>query len=331
MSQIISPKNHFTSGLALDFDYVYLSTQLDDLDPQDHWHTRLVFFDQQAEGCWSSRDINTNVVGICRYDNDPISRMLCALSKEGEVELLLRGVDLDVEKPSLEKIPDAGLRLGDNGYTTCIREIAGTLYVCGQNGQFYRRKGPNQWEHMDQGLFQGSVDDLPEGLEPIDLNSLDGTSASDLYTVGDGGCIYHFDGVAWKQIPCPVTHHLQQVRCYGPDEVWICGYNHTVLKGNARDGFKLMLPSKPGFPTWWSLVKFQGHIYLANSNGLFRMTLDGHMDLVKSGLKPEISTYKLDAIDGPDGALWSFGAKDLTRFDGKKWERFQDPDNDPIR
>ena len=183
---------------------------------------------------------------------------------------------------------------------------------------------------MDQGLFQGSISDLPDGVDTNDLNSLDGTSASDIYAVGDGGRIFHYNGSSWKRIECPALHHLQQVRCYGPDEVWICGYERTLLRGNARDGFKVIMEGKPQFPTWWSLAKFQDHLYLANSDGLFRMTMDGHLSLVKSGLKPEIATYKLDAIDGPDGALWSFGAKDLTRFDGKKWERFQDPDNKPI-
>lgn len=48
---------------------------------------------------------------------------------------------------------------------------------------------------------------------------MDGSSSDDIYVVGLGGYMAHFDGVTWTRIDLPVYEHLEWVRCYGTDEV----------------------------------------------------------------------------------------------------------------
>jgi hypothetical protein len=136
----------------------------------------------------------------------------------------------------------------------------------------------------------------------------------------------HFNGRTWSTIPLKTDEHLQWVRCYGPNEIWACGFNGTVLVGNARQGFR-DVSTVDDNQTWVCLTKYQDKIYLCEEDGLH--VFDGKsIKSVVTGLKPELQ----DAwrVDHADGVLWSIGVKDLARFDGTRWERIHHPDNPRI-
>ena len=279
---------------------------------------------------WVYHDLNMNVISVCVKQATPTEgRRVCALSKEGEVEIYSNGQ----AKGVFEEIPDAGIRLskykgGVVGYVTHIREIGGRLYVCGMSGQVYARASPGNWVHHDEGLFTPAACDDDSDDGPVNtFNCIDGNDERDLYVVGDEGAAFHHDGYGWSKMNVPTTEHLQWVRCYGRDEVYICGYNGVLLKGSVRDGFKDVSTVEDNH-TWWCLCKFRDKVYLSAVEGLFAW--DGQkIAKVATGLKPEIETWRVDA-DPAGKALWSFGAKDLARFDGQNWQRFHDPDNPRI-
>jgi photosystem II stability/assembly factor-like uncharacterized protein len=219
---------------------------------------------------------------------------------------------------------------------THLREIDGQLWACGQHGQVYRRFGVDDWRRSDQGIrvevnpTEYGPNRISEMLEVMSsapmLSCIDGTSGSDVYVVGLQGYMAHFDGTAWTTIELPVDQHLEWVRCVGEDEVWVCGHNGTLLKGNAKSGF-ISLSGLDDQQTFVCLTKFNNSVYLSAEEGLF--VYDGKaISLVKSKLKPGIQdAWRLDQVDG---VMWSVGVTDLVRFDGRKWARVEHPDNEPI-
>jgi len=125
------------------------------------------------------------------------------------------------------------------------------------------------------------------------------------------------------KVNIPTDQHLQWMRCYGKDEVYICGYDGVLLKGSVHQGF-VDVSSADDELIWWSLCKFKDNVYLSSTSGLYVWN-GTKIEKVQSGLTPEIETCRLDK-DGEELALWSFGTKDITCF-GTTWKRLDHPDN----
>lgn len=80
-----------------------------------------------------------------------------------------------------------------------------------------------------------------------------GPAPDDLYAVGSGsgrnGFVWHFDGTQWTDLALPAelpttdlgdTPGFFKVWGHDADDVWVVGGRGTVLRGNARDGFKVV-------------------------------------------------------------------------------------------
>jgi hypothetical protein len=270
MAEEIGIEVYFLDGMVIEYDYIYLAQQLEDLDPERYAHTRMSLYDAQSTKKWKwfYHDVEMNVVSVClKKQTQTELRQGCALSKEGEIEFFV----LKTGAKRIEKIPDAGLRLseyteeGVTGYVTHIREIGDSLYVCGQSGQVYRRT-ESGWIHIDAGVFSPLRD--PDDDEVNSFNCIDGNDGNDLYVVGDDGVVFHCDGLVWRPVQVNTREHLLWVRCYGRDEVYICGYNGTLLRGSARNGFKDVSALEDKL-TWWCLCKFRDKVYLSATEGLY--------------------------------------------------------------
>ena len=329
---------HYLDVYAIAHDLLYVATQLDEVNPREFAHTRICIYDC-SDGRWYSHDVNMNVTSVCvklHHANDPEDRRLVSLSLEGEVDVFAKGDYVW----RTEKIPEAGVRLGSRGRMSHIRQIGAHLFACGHNGQVYQRMGTDNWRAIDEGVYQAGEysdsDDFEVRAKALMdaimnkriLNCIDGNSERDVYVVGDSGYMAHYDGATWSQVVLKTDEHLQWVRCYGPNEVWTCGYNGTLLRGNAIEGFR-DVSSIDDNDTWWCLCKYGEDIYLSATAGLYRFdSASGKIKRVKTGLKPEhTDTYRVDA---KDGALWSVGEKDIARFYEGRWERINHIDNPKI-
>jgi photosystem II stability/assembly factor-like uncharacterized protein len=61
------------------------------------------------------------------------------------------------------------------------------------------------------------------------LYSVDAVSADDVWAVGDGGTILHYDGLNWTAVSSPTTNNLRRITMLSSDEGWIVGYSGTIL------------------------------------------------------------------------------------------------------
>ena len=330
---------HFLDLCGIEEDFIYVAAQLDDINPREIAHTRMYTY-RETDNTWYYHDVTMNIVSVAvklDHANDTEDRRLAALSYDGEVDFFAKGDYIW----RTEKIPKAGVRLGNRGPMNHIRQISAHLYACGQNGQVYQRIGQDDWRAIDEGLYkpidyiagssdiQARMNNVMEAMaNQLVLNCIDGSHERDIYAVGDSGYMAHYDGTSWQKIDLPTDEHLQWVRCYGSKEVWVCGYNGTLLKGNKDDGFRDQ-SSIDDNDTWWCLAKYGQDIYLSATAGLYVFSANSRkIERVRTGLDPELDdTYRVD-VKG--GALWSMGEKDITRLYKGKWERIHHVDNVPI-
>ncbi|OJY15852.1 MAG: hypothetical protein BGO98_24615 [Myxococcales bacterium 68-20] len=63
------------------------------------------------------------------------------------------------------------------------------------------------------------------------FTSVWGTGKNDVWAVGSGGAVIHFDGTEWKDSSLPTTRTLFSVGGSGPDDVWIVGTYGTLYHG----------------------------------------------------------------------------------------------------
>ncbi len=313
----------FTGGAVVDKDLAFLFASCDDEPDEDL--TRQCYFEPSKSewGAWDdTKAIVTSIV--CIHEGDTYNMFW--LTEEGQV-----GSMQDDDYLHYERIEGSGVHneTAQNwGYLNRLRYLYGTLYAIGNSGQVYQRLGKDQWEHMDAGLLQSPITTDRPIREMIDLNDIGGPASDDLYACGDFKNLWHWDGAIWKRISLPEgISYLQEICVVSKDEIYVCGYNGCLLKGNSQDGFKDVSDIEDN-DAFLSVHRFDDKLLLATATGLH--TYDGKkIEEYFTGLKPELKDAH--QLDSADGVLWSFGYKDLAYFDGKKWTRVDHPDNPPIR
>ncbi|GKT19681.1 hypothetical protein AVHY2522_23360 [Acidovorax sp. SUPP2522] len=321
-----------TTAMVLTGDSVYIAGAGDALENFAQF-TRIVRYDSNCEPRWGRNDQDWRAVSLTYFGpQDEVFDDVLVLSEEGDVRYI---GDHD---PLLEKIPGAGVFSADAegwGYLADIQQIGDCLYACGYKGQVYKRHGPNNWQHMDAGLLQ---DTRTTREQCIALSVINGPHESAIYAAGYQHAewlppkAFFFDGAQWREIELPpVADRIVNMYVESEARIWMCGSNGTLLLGNAEDGFK-SLSSVDDNQLFTSVCKFQDKIYLASNMGLFVYDPADHgagIQKVVTDLQPDLQDANI--VDSYDKVLWSIGPKDIARFDGKRWERIDHPDNLPIR
>jgi hypothetical protein len=107
--------------------------------------------------------------------------------------------------------------------------VGSVVYAVGRQGQLER--------------YDGSWTAMQAGTE--DLHGVWGTSPTDVYAVGDGGTIQHFDGFAWAQHLSPTTNQLLNVWGTSATDIYAVGEFGTIVH---YDGafWLTMTTSNPG-------------------------------------------------------------------------------------
>lgn len=254
---------------------------------------------------------------------------LCALAEEGVVLFTGGGY-------TTEKIPGAGVFSEDAegwGYLSDLQQIGEHLYAAGYAGQVYKRLGPNQWVHVDDGILQ------PTGMRggQYSVQVINGPHEDAIYVAGCTNAPYYparasyWNGKTWTDLQLPESaERLTNIYVESEQRIWMCGANGTLLLGNAQDGFR-NLSGVEDNQLFLSLCKFQEKIYLGSNLGLFVYDPADHAAGIRkviTDLTPDLQDANI--VDSVDDILWSIGPKDIARFDGEHWERIHHPDNPPI-
>ena len=81
-----------------------------------------------------------------------------------------------------------------------------------------------------------------ESLAP-GLNDIWGSSASDVFVVGQEGAIFHYDGATWTAMTSPTTENLRAIWGSAANDVYAVGDTYTIVH---YDGVEWTLRAAPG-------------------------------------------------------------------------------------
>jgi hypothetical protein len=205
-----------------------------------------------------------------------------------------------------DKIRDWLIRAAyDYGELTRVRIISDIPYCCGQSGQVYRLK-EQKWVSADRGLRSDSGPDLED---------IAGSGMDDIYVVGLGGAMQHFDGKGWWSVDLPTNSNLSAIRRNSAGIYYVCGDDGLILTGSGEH-WRIVAEAVPD-KNYWGLEIFEEEVYLAHGKGIDRL-VDGQVRAVPIGLDGKLTFQHLQ---GCCGQLYSFGTDDLLKFDGVSWSR----------
>lgn len=149
------------------------------------------------------------------------------------------------------------------------------------------------------------------------LHAVWGTSASDVFVVGNTGTILHYNGTAWSAMSSGTTENLSGVWGFAANDVYAVGYTLTILHYNGT-AWSAMPASNPGFaPLFRAIWGNATTDVWAVGSGYLRMHYNG---TAWSG-STNILTDNLFAVTGTSASnvltVGDYGT--AYRFTGSTW------------
>lgn len=161
------------------------------------------------------------------------------------------------------------------------------------------------------------------------LWSVYGMSSSDVYAVGEGGLVLHWNGTAWKSVASGTTRTLFGVWAAAPGDVWLVGGDPwgspgdaVLLRGNSN-GFQPVALPKDLAPA--ALYKAYGApmggvVAIGEGGAVLRFNGEWHRDDVPTD-------HRLVSLWGGGGSqLFAVGGEAkgiLLHYDGAHWDQVQ--------
>lgn len=300
MASRIADGISFISGALVDRQLCFLLACDDEAAEKEIDHSVFLVWNR---GRWKMvHDIVPwNCIGFCTEEG--AGHRALAIGEWGEI------AELDSQGScTLDVMRLQGAGPDERGPLRKVRTIDAWRYACGTDRQVYRSKDGRMWESFGPA-------NTTQNDEISTLESIDGSSSSNLYAVGGMGEIWHFDGKRWTQQDSPVNAMLNDVML-GPDgSCYICGRSGTVVRG--RNGVWNVIDHDFQGEDFWSAAWFSGEVYFASLHHLYRLHGDS-LQLVECG---DLEAQTFYHLSSQKGALWSIGQKDLLAFDGSNWIR----------
>lgn len=169
---------------------------------------------------------------------------------------------------------------------------------------------------------------LPSGFE---LNGIHGFSATDIWVVGAGGTVMHYNGQAWAPL-IPVTDaNLYGVWGKSTDDLWIVGEQGTLLRWNGLELRDVSRPTKAALTAVWGASN--GDVWIGGEGLIWRCHTETDCAAVPVG--PWLAGGRaalLTAIQGVSPSEVYFGGHfgTLLRWDGTSFLKIQTPNTADI-
>ncbi|MBX3199854.1 MAG: hypothetical protein KF894_17085 [Labilithrix sp.] len=89
---------------------------------------------------------------------------------------------------------------------------------------------------------------MPSGVDRRHaLTAVWGSGAKDVWAVGSGGTITHWDGAAWKRVPSSAVETFNAVWGSSASDVWVGGSSDAILHGTGYAGGSAVWTPAPAF------------------------------------------------------------------------------------
>ena len=166
-----------------------------------------------------------------------------------------------------------------------------------------------------------------------------GPSYEDMYAVGDGGTILHFDGTSWTKMQSGTTKNLYSIWGTNDQNIWAAGWDvhHAISEILHYDGTswtKDVLASngegyKWGLGEVWACDSAGSHVTFVSGSQLFRKTGSGiwrEDDSDKIGNRYSDGGYDGVGIKGnsPNDLIAAGNSGFIAHWNGKSWHSYPD-------
>jgi hypothetical protein len=253
-----------------------------------------------ADGMFETAECNYDVSSVC-YITDP-DDALVDISEAGYYSVY--GED-DTHTDDLFTNSEPPPKTRRSRGIRSVSEIDRKAYAIGIRGMVYRLEKPSLWRRIDEGL-----------PETFDGQAIHGFKANEIYAVGMGGQLWHYDGEKWRQRELPTNQNLTCVKCAGDGAVYIGGHDGVLFRGRL-DQWVALHHEETIDEDVWDLEWFDGALYVSTIDSVFRLKKTT-FERIDFGTQKVNSCYQLSAAEG---VLWSSGEFDVMSFDGKRWTR----------
>ncbi|MFH2008831.1 MAG: fibrinogen-like YCDxxxxGGGW domain-containing protein [bacterium] len=200
-----------------------------------------------------------------------------------------------------------------NGPEMCDGPNQGGL-TCRQYGSSGGALGCDAWCRTTSANCVGSGFVNQESGTTETLWSVWGSSATDVFAVGDGGAILHNDGEGWNPMVSGTTETLYEVWGFGPNDVWAVGTGGAVLHFDGTDWSSVSTGATTSLYTVWGSSPTD--LYVGGYSG-YLMHYDGAVwSAVDLG-----TTESFNVIwgTGPSNVYAGGTNAHLWQYDGSSW------------
>ena len=263
---------------------------------------------QMKDGIWSNWFEQTDLIyGVDKALTPEVSReeIVYFLGRRGTFR----------ETSISASIADHQLAIRGAGYLMGMRQIQGQLFVVGFQNIVYRRKA-GVWQRIDRSIFRpfsGTIDGF--------LTAVDGFSPTDVYAVGMGGMIVHWNGQDWRPLDSPTNVTLTSVRCASDGRVYVGGGGGIVLVGSRADGWSDLTNRTIMTGIVECIMEYHRTVYLGTHLGLYTIKSDEVQQITSMPATVE----NIATLDVGGDALWTAGDRHVCRYSNNTWECWTHP------
>jgi hypothetical protein len=298
-------------------------------------------------------EIPRTIMSIAVTPGEDVPEIFAAMSDEGDVYFLEDEIDE-------EKIPGAGSLSDDSegfGSMHMLRGREGSLLASGNGSQVYWRSEDGVWVRLcdaaspgvERSTFlaidarsrsriavcgytntqyrtpapneQRRLDDLAEQGEPADY--VEEKERLTPVTAPAAGCLYFFDGAAWRPAELPGQAYLRDLLFAPDDSVIAVGDGGTIVRGPAPDEMEDL--SVPGLlERFRSIEPFAGGYVILGDSGVHRFGSDfAFAETV--AFPPDFANP--NTITAVGDTIWCFGFRAIAVWQSGTWRVMQIPDD----
>jgi len=174
-------------------------------------------------------------------------------------------------------------------------------YVVGEEGATYVRID-QEWTPISTGVSSF-------------LLAIWGTDDSNLYAVGSGGTIIHYNGVNWNLEESPTTEDLYSIHGWSADDIYVVGCDGSILHSNGSSTWELV-------DTGLGILPPLSSVYCLDSDNLVIVGLDGTLVQKNAGnWFIHIFDSLTDIWGSSPSNIYVTGIEEtLLHFDGSNWD-----------
>ncbi|WP_208909772.1 hypothetical protein [Paracidovorax avenae] len=318
------PSAVFLSGKIVEKNVFIFSSRLDSLPDGEYHHARISGY-KDGEFIFQDRDMQVVSVCVRRASAEEPLRASCLLPRfKSVVGFFQKGGDQYDEV--LPESPGDGA-----GVMSQLRLIDGQLYAAGYGGCVFKRLSKSNWRVLSEGLnIEGSRENA--GLSPAGstgksfkktrINAINGGGGK-IFCAGHQGEVFFLNDDKWVRVNSDTNAILYDIEIDGAGSVYISGKGGVLIKGDER-GFKALHTGIDDYLV--SMAFFDGVLYVGGTKGLYHLKNDVLYPVATN----QRSSFNCVELDAYDGQLLVVSDRWFLVFDGKSWQRIDNPDNSDI-